>query len=72
MGDKENCILELTLTLKDGEARKIDFYPYSERKVLVSVDGGAYFYISAPEVEKFYNDIKLILAGKKPDYEKIY
>ena len=70
--DEKNCILTLTLTLKDGETRKIKFYPYTERKVLVSVDGGAYFYISAPEVEKFYRDISLILDGKKPDYEKIY
>ena len=40
--------------------------------MLVGIDGGAYFYVSTSEAEKMYNDIKLILDGKMPDYEKFY
>ncbi len=69
---KENSVLTLTVTLKNSEKRTVEFCPYSERQTLVGIDGGAYFYISSAEVEKMYNDIKLILDGKIPDYEKNY
>ncbi len=72
ISDKEGCILTLEIELKNGEGREWKFYPYTERKVLVSVDGGAYFYINSSEVEKLYNDIQLLLDGKALDYEKKY
>ena len=72
VANKESSVLTLTVTLKNSEKRTIDFCPYSERQMLVGVDGSAYFYISSAECEKMYNDIKLILDGKIPDYEKNY
>ena len=72
VSNKENSVLTLTVTLKNSEKRTIDFCPYSERQMLVGIDGSAYFYISSAECEKMYNDIKLILDGKIPDYEKNY
>ena len=69
---KENSVLTLTVTLKNSETRTIDFCPYSERQMLVGIDGDAFFYVSTVKGEKLYNDVKLILDGKMPDYEKIY
>ena len=69
---KENSVLSLTVTLKNSEKRTIDFCPYSERQMLVGIDGDAFFYVSTVKGEKLYNDIKLILDGKMPDYEKNY
>ena len=69
---KENSILTLTVTLKNSEKMTVDFCPYSERQMLVGIDGGAYFYISVSECEKMYNDIHRILNGKTPDHEKNY
>ena len=69
---KANSVLSLTVTLKNSEKMTVDLCPYSERQMLVGIDGGAYFYIPVSKGEKLYNDIKLILDGKMPDYEKNY
>lgn len=69
--------LTMTLKMTDGETYVYRFYPYSERRVLVSIAGaggaeGAYFYIYTSEVEKIYRDIALLVAGGVPDPEKQY
>ena len=70
-------VLALTLLMNDGEEYTYRFYPYSERHVLVSIEGdegkeGAFFYILASSVEKIYNDIGLVLKGEAPDPGKRY
>ncbi len=69
--------LTMTLEMTDGETYVYRFYPYSERRVLVSLSAeggaeGAYFYIYTSEVEKIYRDIALLVAGGVPDPEKQY
>lgn len=75
--------LTMTVTLNadsnatGGTTCTYRFYPYSERRVLVSVqmdggDAGAYFYVTTSDVEKIYRDISLLLAGKTPDPDKQY
>ena len=75
------CVLSMRVTLMgagnstDGAVYTYRFYPYSDRRVLVSLqrddgDVGAYFYVTASDVEKIYNDISLLLQGKTPDPEK--
>ncbi|MBQ2719392.1 MAG: DUF4340 domain-containing protein [Clostridia bacterium] len=69
--------LTMTLEMTDGETYVYRFYPYSERRVLVSLSTGggaegAYFYIYTSEVEKIYRDIALLVSGGVPDPEKQY
>ena len=70
-------VLAMRITMSDGEIYTYRYYPYSARHVLVSIakEGsaeGAYFYVLSPEVEKIYQDILLLLAGKTPDPDKQY
>ncbi len=77
LADAGARVLTMTLTMTDGKVYVYRFYPYSARHVLVSVEReggaeGAYFYITADEVEKLYADIQTILAGGIPNPEKRY
>ena len=68
----ERSVLTMTVKLRDGDVHTFDFYPYSPRRVLVSLDGGAYFYIPSSKVEKIYRDVQAILNGQTPDYDSVY
>ena len=72
ISSRERSVLTMTVRLRDGDVHTFDFYPYSARKVLVSLDGGAYFYIPSSNVEKLYRDVVAVANGKTPDYDKIY
>ncbi len=72
LADNSRRVLTITVKLRDGDLHTFSFYPYSPRRVLVSLDGGAYFYIPSSKVEKFYSDVQTVLNGGKPDYDKIY
>ena len=72
LADNSRRVLTITVKLRDGDMHTFSFYPYSPRRVLVSLDGGAYFYIPSSKVEKFYSDVQTVLNGGKPDYDKIY
>ncbi len=70
-------VLTISLTLKDGTSYEYQCYPYSARHLLVSVgktgeEAGAYFYITADEVEKLYGDVITIRDGGTPDPDKRY
>ena len=70
--DAARRVLTLTVKLRDGDMHTFSFYPYSPRRVLVSLDGGAYFYIPSSKVEKFYRDVQAVQNGQMPDYDKVY
>ncbi len=70
-------ILSFSVTLTNGNEYVYTFYPYTERRVLVSVGKkgatpGAYFYITADEPEKMAADIEALMAGKIPEPDKRY
>ncbi len=70
-------VLTMRVTLSDGTTYAYRFYPYGERRVLVSVAKGdgpesAYFYIADSDVEKTCRDIGLLLEGKTPDPDTQY
>ncbi len=72
-----DSILTLSVTLTKGDSYVYTFYPYTERRVLVSVGKvgktpGAFFYITADEPEKMASDIEALLAGKTPSPDKRY
>jgi hypothetical protein len=64
--------MTIEIKLRDGDEHTIEFFPYSARRVLVSLDGGAYFYVPSSRIEKFYNDAKAIENGQTPDYDSVY
>ncbi len=68
----ERSVLTMTVRLRDGDVHTFDFYPYSPRRVLVSLDGGAYFYIPSSKVEKIYRDVQAVANGETPDYDSVY
>lgn len=68
----DRSVLTMTVVLRDGDSHTFDFYPYSPRRVLVSLDGGAYFYIPSSKVEKMYRDVQSVANGETPDYDKVY
>ncbi len=73
----DQSILSLSVTLTNGNEYIYRFYPYTERRVLVSVGKkgetpGAYFYITADEPEKLAADIEALLAGQIPSPDKRY
>ncbi len=77
LADPSACVLTLTVKTTTGRTRIYRFYPYSERHVLVSAeDGGgsegAFFYITASELEKFYSDAKALTEGLDPNGNKRY
>ena len=72
ISDPSRKVMTIEIKLRDGDEHTIEFYPYSARRVLVSLDGGAYFYVPSSRIEKFYNDAKAIENGQTPDYDSIY
>ncbi len=73
----DRSILTFSVTLTNGNEYVYRFYPYTERRVLVSVakkgeTPGAYFYITADEPEKLAADIEALLAGQTPSPDKRY
>lgn len=70
-------ILTFSVTLTNGSEYVYTFYPYTERRVLVSVGKkgatpGGYFYITADEPEKIAADIEALMAGQIPSPDKRY
>ncbi len=71
-----SSVLELTVSLTNGNAYTYRFYPYTEHRVMVSVERkgvvGAYFYITSDEPKKLASDIEALLAGRIPEPDKRY
>ena len=70
-------VLTMRVTVRGDRQFVYRFYPYSSRHVLVTVSEqggseGGLFYILAPEVEKIYRDIEVLLSGGCPDPEGQY
>lgn len=73
----DRSILTFSVTLTNGNEYVYRFYPYTERRLLVSVGkkgetSGAYFYITADEPEKIAADIEALWAGQIPSPDKRY
>ncbi len=70
-------ILKMTVSLIDGRVFTYSFYPYSGRRVLVSVasstdasDQSTAFYVTLPQVERLSEAFRLFEAGTPIDLRK--
>lgn len=61
--DESNRMYYFTFTTLAGKTTKIEFWPYTTRRCLVTLDGEGEFYVLIDRVEKLISDTEKLMTG---------
>ena len=65
--DPANCIFWFEYTTKGNKTTKIEFWPYTTRHCLVTINGKGEFYVLIDRVEKLISDVERLMNDEEID-----
>ena len=65
--DKENLILTFEFTLKNGEVETLQFWQYSTRRTLLTINGKGDYYVYLDRANKILSDFGMVWRGEVVD-----
>ena len=67
LGQEDRLLLTYEYTLSSGTVRKLQFWQYSTRRTLLTIDGEGQFYVNIDRVSKLLGDYNKVWRGETVD-----